>query len=455
MKIIQILKRLNQDTPAEIYYAGAFARDILRRKKSGKVEIVIRKMPLQQIIKYLKPYFKKIYAVRDKSALSFIADHSEITINLPRKLDKHNFNYTLRSDSESRGFTVNAMYLPITSRKGRDVIDFYRGRYAIKDKKIKVIGKIGTAIKKNPLLMMQAMSLSSKLNYRIDNNLFYAIKAHSELIKKVSIEKVRDEFINIVLGHRPAKYLKIMHDSNILSQVIPELSICKGMAQNKKYHKYDVFDHCLVACNGVEPDLILRLAALFHDIGKAPARNEIMKNGKTRITFYNHEVIGARITRKILRRLKFDKGVIHSVSELVYGHMYNYEPNKWTDAAVRRFIKKAHIVGADLDNIHRLPLFLLRKADRAANGLELSEISPRQYEFEDRIKQVYGRAKALHTTDLDISGDVVMEAFNLKPGPTIGHILNYLLSVVIDDQKLNTRERLLEEASKYLSEALK
>ena len=102
-----------------------------------------------------------------------------------------------------------------------------------------------------------------------------------------------------------------------------------------------------------------------------------------------------------------------------------------------------------------MPLFLVRKADRAANGLGLSEISHRQYAFEDRIKKVYNRSKALHVTDLYISGAVIMEAFNLKPGPTVGNVLNYLLSLVIEDQKINTKEKLIEEASKYLSEALK
>jgi len=135
--------------------------------------------------------------------------------------------------------------------------------------------------------------------------------------------------------------------------------------------------------------------------------------------------------------------------------MYNYEPSVWTDAAVRRFITKSQIVNEDLDKLHRLPLFLLRKADRAANGLDLSEVSFRQRAFEDRVKKVYGRAKALHITDLDISGTAVMETFNLKPGPTVGNVLNYLLSIVIEDQKMNTKERLIEEASKYLSEALK
>jgi poly(A) polymerase/tRNA nucleotidyltransferase (CCA-adding enzyme) len=453
MKSLRVLKKLSREAPAELYYAGEFARDILRRKKSGKVEIVVRGVPLAQVFQRVKRHFKDIHIARNKGSFSFMDDHSEVTIQLPKKASKHNHNYTLREDSRGRGFTINAMYLPVASRKGSNVIDFYRGRSCIKDRKIKIIGKADTAVKKNPILMMRALSLSSKLSYRIDNNLFYTIKANSELIKKVSIEEVRDEFVEIILGRKPSRYLKIMHDSHLMNHIIPELSICAGIAQNKKYHKYDVFNHCLVACDSIDPDLILRLAALLHDIGKAPTREEITKNGKRRVTFYNHEVVGSKIAKKILRRLKFDKDVIHSVSELVYGHMYNYEPI-WTDAAVRRFIRKSHLTNIDIEKIHQLPLFLIRKADRAANGLGLSEVSGRQYDLENRIKRIYAEFNALSIVDLDVDGGTIMEAFNLKPGPTVGHVLNYLLSLVIKDQRINTKKRLIEEASKYLSEAL-
>jgi len=455
MKSIQILKKLSRDGPAELYYAGEYIRDVLRRKKSGRVEIVIRNLPLQRVFGHLKEHFKDIYVSSDKSFLSFLADHSEITIKLPQKGSKHSPYFTLKDDSKSRGFTINAMYMPIASRKKGNIIDFYRGRSSIKSRKIKTIGRAEISTKRNPLLMIKAIALASKINYRIDNNLFYAIKANSGLLGKVSIEKIRDAFVEIILSNKPSRYLKIMNDSNILSQVVPELSICSGMGQNKKYHKYDVFDHCLAACDNVEPDLILRLAALFHDIGKAQTREEVIKDGVPRVTFYNHEVVGSKVSKKIMGRLHFDREVIYKVSDLVYNHMYNYEPNIWTDAAVRRFIKKVQISKADLENLDNLPLFLIRKADRAANGLNLSEISPRQYDLQNRIRQVYIQSEALHVTDLAIDGAAIMDHFKLKPGPTVGHVLNYLLSVVIEDQTLNVKQKLIEEASKYLSEALK
>lgn len=455
MKVVQILKGMNRDTSAEIYYAGECARDIIRRQRPGRIEILIRNLPLKEIVSYLKKHFNNIYVAKDKGSLSFAADHTEVIITLPLKGKKHNPYYTLRDDARLRGFTVNAMYLPITSKKKSTVVDFYRGRQNIKSRKIKTIGKPDHAIVRNPSLIMESLALSAKINYRIDNNLFYAIKTNPELVNKVNIDEIRDRFTEIILSNKPSRYLKIMHDANLLGQLIPELDICYGIEQNKQYHKYDVFNHCLVACDNIEPVLPLRFAALFHDIGKAPTREETVKNGVLRVTFYNHEVVGAKIAKRILRRMHYSKELISTVSDLVYGHMYNYEPELWTDAAVRRFIKKAHITEDKLKDLENMPLFLVRKADRVANGLGLSAVAHRQRVFQTRIKQVYNKSKALHATDLAISGSDIMEHFKLGPGPTVGHVLNYLLSLVIEEQSLNTKKKLLEEASKYLSKALK
>jgi len=455
MKVTQILKTLSRDTAAEVYYAGEYARDVIRRKRSGRVEIVVRNLEFKEIYGYMGKHFKNTHVSKGEGSLSFLSDHTEVTIKLPKKGNKHSPHYTLRDDSKLRGFTINAMYIPIHLGKRSGIVDFYHGRNSIKCRKIRTIGRPETAIKRNPLLMIKAISLSSKINYRIDNNLFYAIRAHSKSLKRVPAEKIRDEIIEIILSNKPSKCLKVMQNSNILVHIMPELSMCFGMNQNKKYHKYDVFDHCLSACDNAEPDLVLRLAALFHDIGKAQTRDETVKDGVRKVTFYNHEVVSSKTSKKIMRRLKFDDSVIEKVSDLVYNHMYNYEPEVWTDAAMRRFIKKTHITSDDLSNLDRLPLFLLRKADRAANGLGLSEVSPRQRSFQNRIKQVYDRTKALHVTDLAIGGKTLMSYFKLKEGPTVGHVLNYLLTIVLEDQSMNKREVLIEEASKYLSEALK
>ena len=453
MKGIQILRKLERDTPAELYYAGEYARDIVRRKRSAHIQIVSRNIQLKDVIKYLKQYVKNIHISREKSCIKFGVGGTEIDISLPRKGKDYNPYYSLRDDAKTRGFTINAMYIPVNGK--RKPIDYYRGRNSIQSRKIKSIGKSELAIKRNPLLMMQSISLAAELNYRIDNNLFYATKANFELIDKVPVENIRDELITILLSQKPSRYLKVLYDSGLMNIVLPELSIGAGVAQNKKYHKYNVFDHCTIACDNMEPDIILRLTALFHDLGKPQTRDEVIKKGVSRVTFYNHEVVGSKVAKKALKRLKFDKKIVDTVSDLIYNHMYNYEHGKWSESNIRKLIKKAKIIPADLERIDTLHLFLLRKADRVASGLDLREVSSRQYALQERIKKVYAKSKALHIADLDIDGAAVMETFNLRPGPTIGHVLNYLLSMVIEDQKLNKRDKLIEEASKYLSKALK
>lgn len=455
MKIIAILKKLDRDTSAEVYYAGEYVRDFIRRKRSNKVEIVVKNIQLPNVAKYIRQYNKNLKIRTLKGCISFSADNLDITIQNPQKGDKYSPYHTLKEDAREKAFTINSMYLPIHSKGRKGTIDVYRGRNDIRGRKIKAVSKADSAIKRNPEIMMDALALAAELNYRLDTNLFYAIKSNHKLVEKVVVQKIRDNFVTILMSSRPSRYLRIMHKAGLMHVIIPELSVCDGVTQNKKYHKYDVFTHSLTACDNTEPNLKLRLAALFHDVGKPQVREEVVKDGQPRVTFYNHEVVGSKTVRRLLRRLKFGKEMATSVSDLIYNHMYNYEPGKWSSAAVRRFITKAHIVPNDLDDLENLPVFLLRKADRAANGLNLSEISPRQKSFEKRIKHIYNRSQVLHIGDLDIDGSVLMEEFKLRAGPTIGHILNYLLSIVIEDQSVNHRNILIEEASKYLSNALK
>jgi len=455
MKLIKQLRRLTKDSHADIYYAGEYARDILRRRKSDHIEIVAKNILFKDLVHHIKKHIAKVYVCKSKHYVQFGIEDKNVVISLPRKGNTYNPNHSLRDDAKSRSFTINAMYIPIKPKRGVRVIDFYHGRDCIKNRRIKVIGRADIAIKKDPSIMMKAISLAARLNYRLDNNLFYAIKANSTMIDEVPVELIRNEFIHIIMSSKPSRYLRTMHKAGLMYKIIPELSICDGIAQNARYHKYDVMTHCLMACDNAEPDLIVRLASLLHDVGKAQTRNEIRKKGHDRVTFYNHEVMGSKLSRKILRRLKFDKETITTVSELVYNHMYNYEPNKWSEAAVRRFISKVNITENDLEDLDNMRLFLLRKADRLGSGVDLSEISPRQKTFQEHIKKVYERSKALNVRDLDIDGSIIMEKFYLKPGPTVGHVLNHLLALVIEDQSLNKRDRLIEEASKYLSGALK
>lgn len=457
MQITRILKKLERETVAEIYYSGSFVREIIRRKSPKDIEIVVRNLQLKDLIKYFKKY-GDILETNNRSYLIFQPkkNNNSVKIFLPNRNGRYSPYFTLYDDASSRDFTINAMFLPVTSKIKKNLIDYFDGLSDIRNRRIKTIKTAKQSIRRNPLNMLKAVSLSAEIGYKIDSNLFYTIKSNYLLISKLLRLEIKDELVKILLSNKPSKYIKVLHKLNLLNEIIPELVISIGVTQNEKYHKYDVFTHCVYACDNTNPDITLRLAALLHDIGKPQTREEkINKNGSIKITFYNHEVVGSKIAKRILKRLRFSSKIVSEVTDLVYLHMYNYEPEEWTESAVRRFIKKAKITSEQLKDLPNLPVFLLRRADRLSNGHSLKAISYRQRLFEKNIEEVYNKSKALDIGDLAIDGDTIMDKFNLKPGPTIGHILNYLLSIVIEDQKMNTEELLVNATSDYLSEALK
>ena len=460
MRVINILKKIERSSLAEVYYAGEFVRDIIRRKssKNKKIEVVARNIRLKDLIGYFNKYGDTKTDNKNYIIFKPRNNHNSIVvISLPRKGNKYSPYFTLMDDARSREFTINSMFLPISSRFKESVIDYYDGLKDIKDRKIKTVLNPKQSIKRDPINILRAVSLSAETGYKIDSNLFYYIKSNYTLISKVAKSNIRDELVKILLSNKPSKYIKMLYKLNILGVIIPELAICVGVTQNKKYHKYDVFNHCLYACDNIKPDIVLRLSALLHDVGKPQTRKEV-PNGDgnaTKITFYNHEIVGANTSKRILRSLKFSEEIVSKVYDMIYTHMYNYNPDQWTDAAIERFIERVNIKNSDLDDLSNLPLFLLRIADRMSNGITTKPVSYRQMLLEKKIKEVFAKSNVLDIQDLSIDGDMIMEKFNLKQGTTIGHILKYLLSVVKNDVSLNTKKSLIDVTSNYLSKALK
>jgi len=458
-KTISTLLKLNKETTAEVYYVGAYVRDLIRRQKPNRIEVLIRNYPIRSVTQYLKEHGKVDTTNRKDPCMVFTAgDDVEVSIRFPRKIghDGWHASYSLRDDAKTRDFTINALYLPVTKRVStKHIIDFFNSRKDIKERRVRSVGNPKSQIKRDPGFAMRSIAMAAYLNYKLDTNLFYAIKTVSDGAAKMNTNDMRAYLIGVLLSKQPSKYLKIMHNSGVLFHVMPELDICYGVEQNEKYHKYDVFTHSVLACDNTERDLVLRLAALLHDVGKPQTRDETNKNGGAKVTFYSHEVVSARLAKKLLKRLGFDKDVVSKVCELIYLHMYNFEPGKWTEGALRRFIRKAKITETELDKLDQFPLFLVRRADRLANGYPHKEVSYRQELFQKEILKTYRKSNVFTINDLDIDGKVLMVTFRLKEGPTVGHVLNHLLSIVMDDQALNTRETLIDKASDYLSEALK
>jgi len=287
--------------------------------------------------------------------------------------------------------------------------------------------------------------MAARTKYAISNHVKFAISECSALLASASQEAIRAELEEILLSHKPSTYLRSMRKLGVLKIILPELARCYSCKQDKRYHKYNVFTHLVYSCDNTEPNLVLRLAALFHDIGKPMVKKEI--NGK--ITFHKHEVIGAKETEIILRRLKFDNKTISQVTHLIRMHMYHYT-RKYTDAGVRRFITNAGVTKEDINDIGNLPLFKIRKAERLGNGFKKQAVTQRQLDFEKRIVTTFKESSGFAVSDLVVDGADIKRIFGLKPSPKIGKILNHLLKIIMEDPKANDERILLHCTLDYL-----
>jgi len=441
-----------------VFLVGGFVRDYLRNKKNDDLDIVVRKVSSNAILAYLHKHgsCKRITLAlnNDVFATELILfrgqDDSLIAqIVLPRRgkrqiADKNN---TLRQDAKYRDFKVNAMYLPINYKSKADVIDVVGGQEAIKSRTISCVSDANDCLSMSPIRILRAVSLAARTGYKLDAELYVAMGEAATTIKDVFPEAIRRELNKILLSKKPSIYLKLMKKLRLLELVIPELDNCVGVAQDTRYHKYDVFNHCIYTCDNTEPNLVLRLSGLLHDIGKAGTKKRVGQ----RVTFHKHEMLSVKLARNFLNQLRYDSRTKAEVLTLVRLHMYHYTRD-YGDGAVRRFIKKLNITKDMLNNLGDLPLFKLRMAERLGNGLKTDPVTQRQLDFEERIRKVFKVGGGLRPEDLNINGHIIIEAFGLKSGKLVGKVLDHLLDSVQKDKNLNERLTLIELTLQYLKD---
>lgn len=348
-----------------------------------------------------------------------------------RHPDSIEFSDSIEEDITRRDFTINGLAYNVLTQEVIDIVD---GIEDLKRKIIRTIGKPHDRLNEDGLRSYRACRLASKLDFTIDKETLASIHDTLQVAKVVSIERIRDEFMKLLETKKPSVGIEYLRVTGLLDLFLPELSECFGVDQNK-YHMYDVYYHCVYSCDGADTgDVIIRLAALLHDIGKVPTRRE---GGEGENIFYNHEVVGARMTRRIMKRMKFSNEDIERTVNLVYNHMFHYT-DEWTDGAVRRFMRKVGV-----ENIN--DIFALRKADRKGNGSREGLPAPIR-ELERRIEKVIEAENAITVRDLEIGGHEIMREFDVTPGPIIGKLLNELLEIVLDSPECNNRETLIEKA---------
>jgi putative nucleotidyltransferase with HDIG domain len=366
---------------------------------------------------------------------------------------------SLAEDLERRDFTINALAIELNESAtstcptelannpstnfvtfGHDeyiLNDFHKGKEHLLAGLIVTVGKADTRFKEDALRMLRAIRFSVQLNFQIDEHTFSSIQKHAALLEHVSGERIRDELMKMLASPYPAEAIELLDQTHLLEYVLPELLSAKGVEQSG-HHTTDVWTHSLDALRTCpSPDPLVRLATLLHDVGKP----NTFRKTQAGITFYNHEMVGAKMVKVIGDRLRLSKAETRKLVTLVRHHMFYYQPHN-TDAAIRRFMRK---VG--LENID--DILDLREGDRLGSGAR--KTSWRLEEMKQRmLEQLH---QPLDVTDLAINGHDLLKHFpTLKPGPLMGKVLNELFEKVMDNAELNTKEELLNIAGKLIDE---
>lgn len=356
-----------------------------------------------------------------------------------RHPDGVRFIPSIEEDLKRRDFTINSIALDLHTG---EVLDPHDGRQDLEHKLVKAIGNPIERFTEDHLRILRGIRFMTQLEFSIAPETLRGMKECSGGISGTSIERIRDELIKVLLSRVPSTGLIVMEELGILPTIIPELSACRGISQGDR-HKFDLFHHSIYAADGAsKQSLEIPLAALLHDLGKATTR-KVEPLGK--ITFYNHDKESARLARIIMERLKFPKIITNNVCHLILHHMFNYQ-ERWSDSAVRRFLKR---ISPEMVE----PLFQLRRADSYA----LQGVSPPLLQldsFRKRIAEVIERGEALTLRELKITGNELHSEARIPKGPDMGKVLEFLMEAVIDDPALNTREDLLEIASRFYKERL-
>lgn len=452
IEILETLQKL-QDGGFEAYLAGGCVRDLLAKKNPKDWDITTNAKPEQ-----IQTVFKKTVYENNFGTVVVFTDSEEKTLKTieitpfrleakysdKRHPDDVRFAEKLEDDLKRRDFTINAMALKINSlSNGQNfypqslpssancqLIDLFNGQEDLKNKIIKTVGDPYERFNEDGLRVLRAIRFMAELGFEIEEKTEKAMKEFAFLIENISKERIRDEFLKIIMSQNPDKALYKMQALGILKIILPEFELGFGVTQNK-HHIYTVFDHNINALmHAVQKKwpLHIRLSSLFHDIGKPNVKQGEGPNS----TFYSHETVGAKIAGKVLKRLKVSRKISEKVIKLIRWHLFFSDTEKITLSAVRRIIRN---VGEE--NIW--DLMKVRFSDRVGMGRPKAEpYRLRKYEsmIEEALRQ------PLSVKMLALKGDDIMRLAKIPQGPKVGFILNILLEEVLDDVDLNITEYL-------------
>ena len=437
------------------YLVGGCVRDLLRGAKPRDWDVATDARPeqIQELFPhtYYENRFGTVGVVHDDiedetlrhvEVTTFRLEHTYSDLRHP---DAVAFSDNLEDDLKRRDFTVNAMALAVPegnrTADAAALVDPHGGYEDLKNTTIRAVGAPEERFGEDALRMLRAVRLAIELDFTIARQTGEAIQKTAQQIAKIAMERVRDELVRILVSAQPKRGFELLHDTKLLAHIIPELEEGIGTAQNQA-HAFDVWEHSLRSLQAAADKswgLELRLAALLHDVAKPATRRHDEK--KRDWSFHGHEVVGAKVTRAVLRRLRFPNETVETVVKLVRWHMFFSDPEQITLSAVRRMIRN---VGRE----RIWNLMSVRVADRIGTGRP-KEQPYRFRKYQSMIEEALRDPVSVGM--LAIDGSAIMELSGESPGPKIGWVLHALLEEVLDDPKQNTREELAARARELLA----
>ncbi len=427
-----------------LYEVGGAVRDRLlgipRTQKD--TDYLVTGIPLSELVALLKKFGYVDLVGRFFGVIKFTDKDTGVTfdISLPRREKSTGTGHKdfevdfdpslpVEADLGRRDFTINAMALEVATGKR---IDPFKGEEDLKARLVREV--FPQAFEEDPLRMLRAVQFASRFNFEIEPKTWGHLLASVKLIETVAAERVAEELNKLILlSPKPSIGFKLLERSGLLKIILPELAEGVGVTQPGGYHRWEVFEHSLYVVDAAPPKLAVRWAALLHDVAKPRAKVETGEGA----TFYGHEKLGSKMTKQILRRLKYSNDFIDQVFLLVDKHMFTTQV---TDKGLRRLIRK---LGPELV----FELLDLRRADVTGQGMggKTDDVD----ELEGRIKSELEKKPPFSVKDLAVTGHDIMEILRISPGPAVGKILNHLLEQVLDDPAKNEKSALLKLAKDY------
>lgn len=448
--VVNLLAEAFSSAGYELALVGGPVRDALLGKRSFDLDFTTSARA-DEILKVVKPLASAIWDVgREFGTIAAEIDSERVEITTYRA-DSYDpttrkptveFGDNLEDDLKRRDFTINSMALRLPERV---FVDPHGGLRDLQLKTLRTPSEAEVSFSDDPLRMLRAARFSSQLDLVIDPQAFDAMVELKDRIRIISQERIRDELSKLLLTDNPVIGLELLVDSGLAAIILPELTALKLETDEHMRHK-DVYQHTLTVLMqaigyeknyNLEKDLVVRLAALFHDIGK-PATRKLDGN---LVTFYHHDVVGAKLAKKRLSELRFPNDLSDSVARLIELHLrfFGYSDSQWTDSAVRRYVRDA---GEELDRLH-----ILTRADVTTRNQKKADRLAHAYDdLERRIAELREKEE-LDSIRPELDGNQIMEFLGIGPSKEVGLAYDFLLELRLEEGEIGleaAKERLLQ-----------